>query len=663
MIVYSSVECLLAFYERNPAVNQSTSVLIRDTPRSRATHACVPIANVRLRSGHLADRMATNRDVSLPTQLEQLARTGALENFAVAVGTSKEPFRGFVFSDSDVYKWVEAASWSLATKMDEGLAKSLDDVIGLIESAQTEDGYINSWYQAHKPGERFINLRDDHELYCAGHLIQAAIAHRRSTGSDRLLNVAVRFADLIVELFGPGKIEQVDGHAEIEMALIELSRETGEEKYLKLAGWFLDIRGTGTISGKDYHQDATPLRKQREMVGHAVRAVYLNAAGTDLVHEQIDADMRRAQYAMLDDMLWRKSYVTGGIGSRHEGESFGLDYELPNNRAYAESCAGIGAVMWLWRLLMLETKDDSTIADAIERIVYNAVLPGVSLSGDEYFYHNPLRDEDGTIRRQPWYDCACCPPNIARFIAQLSGYFASVTSSRHGESDARRDNIWIHQFADADFTIPLLGGGEVDLSMTTNYPWDGEVRIEVTDLRQAQAGTLQVRVPDWAENAYATLNGEPLPQAESAPGQYLTIARNWKVGDVVTLTMPMPVRRIMAHPRVANNAGRVILMRGPLVYCIEETDNELGDVRDVVLHDDVLVTAASRPELLGDVVMLSSYALLESPAPAWDRALYRNIDLSVGDTAGMSEVQIHAIPYMVWANRGAGPMTTWLRRR
>ena len=644
-------------------MNQSASVLIKDTQGSRAAHACVPVGNVRLRSGHLADRMATNRSVSLPTQLERLNETGALENFRIAAGASGAAYRGYVFSDSDVYKWVEAASWSLVSEHDADLESSLDDVISMIESAQMDDGYLNTSYQVQKPAERFTNLRDDHELYCAGHLIQAAIANYRCTGNDRLLKVAARFADLVCDLFGRGKSECVDGHAEIELALIELYREQGEERYLHTAKYFLGRRGEGSIGGKEYHQDATPLRDQRAMVGHAVRAVYLNAAGTDLVHETVDHEMRRAQFAMLTDLITRKSYVTGGIGSRHEGEAFGLDYELPNNRAYAESCAAIGAVMWLWRLLMLETKDDSSIADAIERIIYNAVLPGVSLGGDEYFYHNPLRDEDGSIRRQPWFACACCPPNIARFIAQMPGYFASATSSRHGESDARRDVIWIHQFADADLTIPLLGGGEVDLSMTTRYPWDGGIQIEVTGLRNAEAGTIQVRVPDWALNAYATLNGEPLPEAEAAPGQYLTISRHWKVGDVVTLTLPMPVRRIVAHPRVANNTGRIALMRGPLVYCIEETDNEIGDVRDVVLHDEVLVTAANRPELLGDVVTLSSHAMLESPAPAWDRALYRNVDLSGGDSAGMSEVQIHAIPYMLWANRGAGPMTIWLRRR
>lgn len=659
MIVYS-LDDLTCWKETD--LNQANTVIIRDTQRSRAAHASVPVGMVHLRSGHLAARMTTNREASIPSQFDRLKSTGAIENFDVVSGASDAEHRGLVFSDSDVYKWMEAASWSLASTPDDALDKQLDSLIESVAAAQQADGYINTWYQAHRDSERFTNLKDDHELYCAGHLIQAAIAHTRCTGKQSLMGVAVKFADLICDSFGPGKIEQVDGHAEIEMALIELSRETGNERYLELARYFLDARGTGTIGGNPYFQDATRMREQSEMVGHAVRAVYLNAGGTDLIHEQVDAEMRRAQFAMLADMLHRKSYVTGGIGSRHEGEAFGLDYELPNNRAYAESCAGIGAVMWLWRLQLLDAKDDSSLADVMERIIYNAILPGVGLSGEEYLYHNPLRDEDGSIRRQPWYTCACCPPNIARFLAQLPGYFVSVSSTRQGESDARRDIVWMHQFADAEMRIPLLGGGEVEASMSTRYPWDGEIRIEITGLEQAEAFTLQVRVPDWAFDASATLNGEALPAAESTPGQYLTVSRHWAVGDVVTLSIPMPVRRIVSHPRVANNAGKVALMRGPLVYCIEETDNELGDVRDVVLSDDVLVTAAHRPELLGGVVTLSSHATLESPAPAWNRALYRNLDLSGGDAPGSSEAQIHGVPYMVWANRGAGPMTVWVRR-
>lgn len=639
------------------------SVIIRDTDRSRAAHASVPVAGVRLRAGHLAERMAINRTSSIPSQHDRLVESGTLGNFAIAAGLAEGEHIGFVFADSDAYKWMEAASWSLVSVPDEALKLKLDEAIGFVAAAQMDDGYINTWYQLKPGAERFTYLEEHHELYCGGHLIQAAIANTRCTGDTVLLHVAIRFADLLVSTFGPGKHAQTDGHPEIEMALIELARETGDEKYIDLAAFFLDIRGQGTVGGRAMYQDSTPLRDQREVVGHAVRAVYLNAGGTDLVHERIDAPMRRAQFAMMTNMLERKSYVTGGIGSRYEGESFGLDYELPNNRAYAESCAAIGSVMWLWRLLLLDNKDDSYIADAIERIIYNAVLPGVSLSGDEYFYQNPLRDEDGSLRRHPWFNCACCPPNIARFIAQLPGYFVSVTSQRYGESDARHDQVWIHQYADADVSIPTLGGGVVHASMSTRYPWDGEVSFEITGLEQASNFTVQMRVPNWAPNATATLNGERLPDAEAAPGQYLTITRQWQVGDIVTLSLPMPVRRIVSHPRVANNAGRLVLMRGPLVYCIEETDNEIGDVRDVVLPHHVQVTAAHRPEMLSGITVLSTHALLEAPAPGWNRALYRNVDLSAGDAAGMSEVQLHAVPYMVWANRGAGPMTVWLRYR
>ena len=640
----------------------AASVIIRNSGTSRAAHTSVPVRAVRLRHGHLAERMATNRRVTLPSQYDRLAESGTIANFAIAAGEAEGNHYGFVFTDSDVYKWLEAASWSLASVPDARLKSQLDHVIELVVAAQRPDGYLNTWYQLHQ-ADRFRDLTNDHELYCAGHLIQAGIANHRCTGDTALLDVAVRFADLLVATFGPGKIEQTDGHPEIELALIELARETGREAYLDLAQFFVDIRGHGTAGGREIFQDATPLRQQHAMVGHAVRAVYLNAGATDLVLERVDAELRRALVTMKNNMLERKSYVTGGIGSRYEGESFGLDYELPNNRAYAESCAAIGAVMWLWRMLLLENKDDSSLADAIERIIYNAILPGVSLSGDEYFYQNPLRDEDGSMRRKPWFDCACCPPNIARFLAQLPGYVATVTSQRYGESDAQHDQVWIHQYVDAELRIPTLGGGVVAASIATSYPWDGEIALEITGLENASYFTLQMRVPDWARNASATINGDRLPDAESAPGQYLTLTRHWQVGDVVTLSLPMPVRRIVAHPRVANNAGRLALMRGPLVYCIEETDNDLGDVRDVVLQNDVLVTAANRPELLGGVTTLSMYALLESPAPAWDRALYRNVDLRAGDAAGMSEVQISAVPYMVWANRGAGPMTVWLRHR
>jgi DUF1680 family protein len=646
-----------------PATGLS-SVIVDTSASPYAAHRPIPVGNVRLRDGVLASRIYTTFRESIPGQFEVLRSDGHLRNFKRAAGNGEGNFEGLYFNDSDVYKWLEAACWAIVGRDDEATAElrgMIDEVVPLILAAQREDGYLNTYFAGDRADERWTNLTDKHELYCAGHLIQAAIAHHRATGSRDLLDAAVRFADHIDATFGPGKLETTDGHPEIEMALVELFRATGERRYLDLATYFIDIRGTGAVGGDDYHQDATPLRMQREMVGHAVRAVYLNAGAADLVAETGDRQLRDALGAMLANMLEKRSYITGGIGQRYEGESFGTDYELPNHRAYAETCAAIGAVMWLWRMLLLEAVDDSRLADVIERVVYNAVLPGISLDGQSYFYQNPLRD-DGTHRRQPWFDCWCCPPNAARFLAQLPGYAVTTSTRRFGESDARHDIVWLHQFAQGDYTVPLQDGGQVSLKITTRYPWDGDIAIEVTALEEAGDFTLQVRVPDWAFDAHGTINGEKLPAAETTPGQYLTLRRLWQVGDTVRLKIPMPVRRIVSHPRVAHNTGKVALMRGPLVYCVEETDNPVGDVRDIIVSDDILITAAQRPEMLDDVVVLSAHAEMEAYAPAWHGALYRNVSSVKEDRPGRSEVQVTAIPYMSWANRGAGPMAVWLRR-
>lgn len=652
----------------NAIASTSTAVITNTTVSAYAAHRPVPIGNVRLRDTVFAPRMRTNLRETLPGQYRFLEETGRLRNFVRAAGKDQTEFEGIYYNDSDVYKWVEAASWAIVGQPEAATAElrtMLDSVIDLIVDAQRDDGYVNTYFANTRADQRWANLAEKHELYCAGHLIQAAIAHHRVTGDAKLLDVAVRFANLICDVFGPasdGRREETDGHPEIEMALIELFRETGERRYLDQARFFIDIRGNGSAGGDVYRQDITALRNQREMVGHAVRAVYLNAGVADLLAETPETDLRNALEAMLDNMLTRRSYITGGIGSRYEGESFGLDYELPNNRAYAETCAAIGVVMWIWRMLVLDAVDDSRLPDALERTLYNAVLPGISLDGQRYFYQNPLRDEDGSHRRQPWFGCACCPPNIARMIAALPGYFATASSRRFGESDARHDVVWLHLYAEGDYTIPLQDEGSVTLKVSTRYPWDGDIAVEIAETHEAGDFTLQMRVPDWALNTTSSVNGDSLPAAEAAPGQYLTIRRTWQVGDIVRLNIPMPVRRIISHPRVANNTGRIALMRGPLVYCVEAADNPIGDVRDIVLADDTLITFAQRPELLGDIVVLSAHAELESPAPGWDGALYRSLDRAGRDRMGRSEVQLTAIPYMVWANRGAGPMTTWLRR-
>jgi len=359
--------------------------------------------------------------------------------------------------------------------------------------------------------------------------------------------------------------------------------------------------------------------------------------------------------------MTRRMYVSGGIGSRWEGEAFGKNYELPNERAYTESCAAIGGIMWAWRMLTLAVEDNTRYADYIEHTLYNALLPGLSLDGQSYFYQNPLAD-DGTHRRQPWFGCACCPPNIARLLAQLPGYVYSVTSRRFPESDGRHDMVWAHLYADGTSTIPLHAGGTVTIGQTTRYPWDGDIAIRILDVKEAGDFTLYLRIPGWAKGATGDINGVALPPSETAAGQYAAIRRVWKVGDVVRLHFPMRVRRVVAHPRVTDDTGKVALLRGPLLYCVEAADNPVGDVRDVVLADDVEIVAARRPDLLNDIVVLTVDAEVESAAPGWDGALYRDVTDVGRDRAGRSPITLTAIPFYAWANRGAGPMTVWLKQ-
>lgn len=631
-----------------------------------AAHRPVPIDNVQLHDDVWAPRIRLNRQRTIPDQFEHLEQTNRLNNFRRVAGTWAGEFTGLYFNDSDVYKWVEAASWALAGASDderERLTGMLDTVIDVIAAAQHDDGYVNTYFSKERTGERWSNLRDLHELYCAGHLIQAAVAHTRVTGTTTLLTVAVRFADLICEEFGPareGKREETDGHPEIEMALVELYRLTGTQRYLDQARFFIDVRGRGTIGGRPYHQDATPLRQQSEMVGHAVRAVYLNAGAADFLAEESDPALRSALDAMWTNMATRRSYVSGGIGSRWEGEAFGEDYELPNRRAYTESCAAIGSAMWAWRMLALAVEDNTHWADAIEHTLYNALLPGLSLDGEHYFYQNPL-ENDGSHRRQPWFGCACCPPNIARMLAMLPGMVATTTTDRAvGEVDTPHDTVWLHLIAAGHVRVDLPAGGSITFEVRTHYPWDGEVDIEVTELVDAGNLTLQLRVPGWANGASGELNDEALPSHETAPGQYATLTRAWTVGDRVRLSLPMRIRRLEAHPRVTDSAGRVALMRGPMLYCVEAADNSRGDVRDIVLGNARDLHPGWRPDVLGGCVVISGTADLMSPDAGWSDTLYREID---GDhTSSCETVTMQAVPYHLWANRGRGPMTVWLRQ-
>ncbi len=619
------------------------SALVVDTARSpHARLRPVPLTAVTLADGFWAPRRHLNRQVSLPTQYRFLEETGRLDNFRRAAGQTDLPFQGYYYNDSDVYKWLEAVAWTLATDPDPDLSRMADGVIDLVAAAQQPDGYLNTYFALDRAAERWTNLRDLHELYCAGHLIQAAVAHHRATGDGRLLQVARRLADHIVAVLGPRPA--TPGHPEVEMALVELSRETGNPTYRQQAQQFLDNRGQGLIGSREYHQDHQPFREMERLAGHAVRALYLCAGATDLYAETGEAALRAALDRLWTNMVTQQVYISGGVGARHDGEALGRGYELPNERAYAETCAAIANVMWNWRLLALE--GDARYADVMETALYNAFLAGLSLDGTAYFYENPLAD-DGTHRRQPWFSCACCPPNVARLLASLPGYCYSTSPA----------GAWVHLYVESTAHLRLEDGRTVGLHQYTRYPWDGEITLQVEG---EGAFSLFLRIPAWCEEGAALeINGQPAAVALS-PGTYAEIYRTWQRGDAVHLRLPMPVRRTECHPYVAENRGRVALLRGPLLYCLEGADHPGLDLRDLILPADASLAVQFRPDLLGGTVILRGLARLAPPDDGWTGRLYRTAGSHPSRPDG-GAIEVTAIPYYAWANRQPGPMQVWLR--
>ncbi len=620
------------------------AVIVDTSQSTYARLKPVPLTSVKLTESFWLSRWRVNIEVTLPSQYQLLKDTGRLANFKRAAGQLEGDYVGMGFNDSDVYKWLEAASWALAVHEDTALRAMVDEAIAWIAQAQCADGYLNTYYTVAQPDARWSNLQDRHELYCAGHLFQAAVAHVRATRQTSLLDVAQRFADLICETFGPdaGQRQGVPGHPEIEMALVELARVTGEPRYLAQARYFLDVRGRGLIGGRAYHQDRVPFRELPRLEGHAVRALYLAAGATDMYAETGDAALGQALAHLWRHLATRQVYVSGGVGGRYVGEALGADYELPNARAYAETCAGIANVMWSWRMLQL--RGDVRYADMLECALYNAVLPGIALDGASYFYRNPLRS-DGQQRREPWFACACCPPNIARTLAALPGYIYSVSE----------ETVWVHLYTANEARITLPDGREVALVQRTLYPWDGNITVDVLT---AGTFTLKLRIPAWcADDVPVLLNGLPY-EGEGMPGSYVTIRRRWKMGDAVCLRMAMLPRRIVSHPYVLENTGRLALMRGPLLYCLEAADHPPGDLRDIVLPENSGLEAMFEGDLLGGIFVLRGEAALVSPGRTWAGRLYRRAGSSVGERRS---VNLLAIPYFAWANREAGQMQVWLR--
>lgn len=617
----------------------------------------VSLTEVALQDDFWAPRLKVNEEVTIPTQYPNLQ--DRLDNFRRVSGKKPDiAFEGIYFNDSDVYKWLEAASWVLARGDNPDLKAMVDEAIDEVRGAQREDGYLNTYFALERENERWTNF-DLHEMYCAGHLFQAAVAHYRATGETSLLDIATRFADHICDTFGPeaeGKREKVDGHEEVKLGLVELYRATGEERYLEQARFFIEARGKGLLEkpyghfSPEYAQDHLPIREMPAVVGHAVRMIYYTAGVTDVYSELGDDGYLGALERLWDNMTQKRMYVSGGLGSRHEGEAFGKDYELPNERAYTETCAAVASVMWNYRMLALA--GDARYADLMEWTLYNAVLPGLSLDGQHYFYENPLAN-DGSHRRQAWFGCACCPPNVARLLASLPGYVYSGEGS----------TLWVHLYASGTLQTTLPSGQTVELEQHTHYPWNGEVTFK---LQTAGDFALKLRVPIWAEGATVQINGE---EAEAvAAGSYAEIRRSWAAGDTVRLELPMVVRYIEAHPYHFEATGRVALARGPILYCAEGQDQSAHDVRDLEVPQSPAGVEAVVVSDLGGVTLLKSEAAVNPPEAA--SYLYRTVADAGTDNErdsvsnnGRETTTLTAVPYFSWANREDSPMQVWLRRQ
>ncbi|MHC4623711.1 MAG: glycoside hydrolase family 127 protein [Planctomycetota bacterium] len=610
----------------------------------------LPFTEVVIADEFWAARIETNRKVTVPYCFKKCEETGRISNFAKAAGLLEGEFEGKYFNDSDVYKVIEGAAYSLKSHPDPELEKYVDGVIDKIAAAQWEDGYLYTFYSlpARQRDKRWTDTRVRHELYCAGHFFEAAVAYYQATGKRKILDVAVRLADYIDSVFGADKKRDVPGHEEIEIGLVKLYRATGEERYLKLAKFFLDERGRahGRELYGPYCQDHKPVVEQDAAVGHAVRAGYLYCGMADVASLTGDADYVRALDKIWENVVSKKLYLTGGVGATRKGEAFGGDYELPNATAYTETCAAIANALWNQRMFLLH--GDAKYIDVLERTIYNGFLSGVSLEGDKFFYRNPLAS-DGKHERSPWFGCACCPTNVVRFIPSVPGYVYANSG----------DRLYVNLFIDGSGSFNLADN-KVVLRQQSRYPWDGGIKIRVEPERPAEFA-IYVRIPGWAQNQpvpsdlykFMKKNDEKVTLKINGKGAGLSmnkgfarIERKWEKGDSIELNLPMPIRRVLCHEKVKDNKGKVALQRGPIVYCAEEADNG-KNVGRVLLSADVQLKAEYRGDLLGGLCVITARI----------RTWHRD-----GVPVFPDKQTFVAIPYYGWSHRGAGEMAVWLPR-
>ena len=641
----------------------------------------LPLNKTVIKDSFWSEYQKLVRDVVLSYQKDALndnipgaEPSHAIKNFKIAAGVETGEFYGWVFQDSDVAKWLEAVAYSLSLTPDRELERSADEVIDIIEKAQQKDGYLDTYFIIKEPEKRWTNLEECHELYCAGHMIEAGVAYFSATGKRKLLDVVCRLADYIDSVFGsePGKIKGYCGHQEIELALVKLYRITGNECYLNLSRYFIDERGKEPYYfrlerekrdilefwpgfskfKREYMQTHLTVREQKTAEGHAVRVVYMCSAISDIAGETGDAELLDTCRSLWNSIVKKRMYITGGIGSAVFGEAFTFDYNLPNDTVYAESCASVGLVMFAHRMLKIEAKGE--YGDVMERALYNNVLSGMALDGKSFFYVNPLEvlpescEKNPAMEhikpvRQKWFSCSCCPPNIARLLMSLSQYIYT----------AGKNSIYTHLYigGKAEFD---LDGTSVTLSQETNYPWDGNVRLKATAFGEKEF-TLALRIPSWCRNYKLAVNGKVLETGVDISKGYAKIRRIWNDGDTVELSMDMPAELIQANPKVRADAGKVAIARGPLVYCLEEVDNGSNLSAISIPLDCSLVY--EKDSSLPKVAVAIRTKAIRTEDTGWADELYRpaaNIE---------KETSIKAVPYFMWCNRKPGEMNVWIRQK
>lgn len=643
----------------------------------------IPLSNVKIKDNFWSHYRKLAREVVIPYQWEAIndrvpdaEPSHALKNFRIAAGIETGEFHGMVFQDSDVSKWLEAVGFSLQTHPDIELEKNADNVIDILEMAQRPDGYLNTYFILKEPENRWRNLAECHELYCAGHFFEAAVAYYNATNKRKVLDIACKFADYISDTFGQeeGKIHGYDGHEEVELALFKLYKVTGNKKYLNLSKYFLDERGAepdffdmqweergrkdfwqGGVKrewGKTYFQTHLPVRQQESAEGHAVRVVYMCMAMADVAAETGDVELFNACKKLWKNIILKRMYITGGIGSTSIGESFTFDYDLPNDMVYGETCASVGLAFFAHRMLMIEPKSEH--ADVMERALYNTIIGGMAQDGKSFFYVNPLEVSPEACEKNPtkhhvkpvrqkWFTCACCPPNITRTLTSLGQYIYT----------ANEETIYTNLYIGGEASISLADN-EIKLIQETAYPWKEEIKIKVFTEEEIKF-TLALRIPSWCREAKIKVNNQVVDIEERTLNGYVMLNRDWNASDEIVLILKMPILRMKANPLVRADIGKVAIQRGPLVYCLEEADNG-SNLHEIYLPKEAKFEESFDSNLLGGIVVIKTEGKRLVNSEKWANKLYR---YEAEEEYIPSTIKF--IPYYAWANRNVGEMTVWVR--